>query len=53
MATKWGVKRENLNFTSAYDYIDNYYSTWYEDPDLLAKPDLSPESKALVQEIIA
>jgi len=44
MSVKWGIKRDILNFTSAYDYIDNYYSTWYEDANTLSMPDLSVDS---------
>lgn len=44
MAEKWKLDKSKITFTTAYDYIDNYYSTWYNDPDELALPDLSENS---------
>ena len=43
MSKKWGIERSKLDFTNAYDYIDNYYSTWFDYRDLKYE-DLSENS---------
>ncbi len=47
MSTKWGIPWEKLDFTTAYDYVDNYYSTWYDYRDLKHE-DLSEGSRKKV-----
>jgi len=44
MVQKWSLNESYVTFTTAYDFIDYYYSTWYEDPTKIALDDLSPES---------
>lgn len=46
MSEKWGVKKEDLNFTTAYTFIDQYESAHFNKSHI--KNDLSPE--ALKQE---
>ena len=50
MIEKWNADPETLDFTSSYQYIDNYYSAWFDQMNMPNK--LSPEAKAQVDDIL-
>lgn len=47
MAEKWELERPALDFSSAYPYIDAYYSTWFDEKEL-GYEDLDQEGQDLV-----
>ena len=35
MVSKWNADKNKLDFSSAYPYIDNYYSAWYDQMEVI------------------
>ncbi|CAI2367704.1 unnamed protein product [Moneuplotes crassus] len=46
----FGIKEENLDFTTSYPYIDNYYSAWFEQMEI--PNELSKDAKDQVDDIL-
>lgn len=49
MIEKWNANKTTLDFTTAYPYIDYYYSSWFDQMDT---NELSPTGQAQVDEIL-
>jgi hypothetical protein len=50
MEENWNISAKSLDFTSSYQYIDNYYSAWFEQMTIPNK--LSKEAKTEVDMIL-
>lgn len=50
MSKNWNINPDTLNFTSAYPYIDNYYSAWFDQMDI--PNDLSIQGQIEISNIL-
>lgn len=50
MEENWNVTAETLDFTTSYEYIDNYYSAWFD--QMTIPNELSKEAKTEVDMIL-
>lgn len=50
MVSKWNAKASTLDFSSAYPYIDNYYSAWFDQMELVNQ--ISDKAQAQVDDIL-